>query len=298
SPNRRTISIVPVVEAVITIARETMDRRIWFSTDIADDLPDVLADSGQIEQVLLNLLVNARDAVVDRADVSDYHYRPSIRVSVTAETRERAAGVAVRVADNGPGMTEAVRRRAFDPFFTTKSVDRGTGLGLSIASGILASHQGFLDLETREGTGTTMTVWLPTPTDGAATPARPALATPRPTPARGRVLLVDDERMIGEVAEAYLAGAGFEVTLATSGAEAIRLARDAAFDIAVIDLNMPPPDGWAVLSVLRVMQPDVPVVIASGFAAAADVAERGGAALLPKPYNRDQLVAVVTGLLG
>ncbi len=111
------------------------------------------------------------------------------------------------------------------------------------------------------------------------------------------MLVVDDEVMIGEVAEAYLLGAGFEVTLTTNGTDAIQAALDMTFDLAVIDLNMPPPDGWAVLNALRTLQPGVPVVIASGFAAAAEVAARGGAALVAKPYSRDQLISVVSELL-
>lgn len=304
-PQRAAVAPTVILDAVVRMMREALDRRIWVSAEAADGLPDLFADRGQVEQVLLNLLVNARDTVIERMTQSGGDYRPSVRISVNERERKGARGVLFSVEDNGMGMPDAVRQRAFDPFFTTKPPGQGTGLGLSIVNGIVTAHDGVLDIITAPGSGTTITIWLPAAVEEPSDVVAPAagVAEPATTDAgassasRGRVLVVDDEPMIGEIARAYLMTAGFEVILRGSGSEAITVAERERFDLAIIDLNMPPPDGWAVLEALLQHDPTLPVVIATGYGSNSEVIERGGAAMVNKPYTREVLVRTVEQLI-
>jgi len=300
-PDRVATPPASVVDAVTAIGVETFDRRIAITESVEPDLPEIMVDAGEVEQVLLNLLLNSRDAVLERFEAQPGGYQPTIHVSAVAERRDGALGVAIRIADNGVGMPDAVRQRAFDPFFTTKRPDHGTGLGLSIANGIIASHDGLFDLSSREGVGTTATIWLPVLTSQAeSTPAdgNEMSSSAELSPLQyARVLLLDDEPLIGAVAEAYLGGVGLAVTVVHAGAEAMRAAASIRFDVAILDLNMPPPDGWAVLDTLHRTQPTLPVIVASGLAQPAEVVRRGARALIRKPYNRDELIRAVLGVL-
>lgn len=273
------------------LVREVLDRRIWFEVIAEDDLPAIEADSGQIQQVLMNLIVNARDAVLERALLSAEPYEPSIYLSGRKMAQDEIPGVVLEAVDNGTGMSEEVRARALDPFFTTKPVDRGTGLGLSMAVGIVQHHGGRLLLTSEVGLGTTCSIWLPAHTGTRGSSSNPE-GPPEPTGQPGRVLIVDDEPALAEVTAAFLAGAGYETVIANGGAEGIRLARGQAFDLAVLDLNMPSPNGWEVLDALRAMQPDYPVLMVSGYLNP-DEADRREVWFLPKPYGRGELVAAV-----
>lgn len=300
-PQRTAVAPALMADAMVGMMREALDRRIWVSANVPDGLPDVLADRGQVEQVLLNLLVNARDTVIERMVQSGGDYRPSVTLSVSEQEHGGRRGVSFTVTDNGMGMRDEVRRRAFDPFYTTKPTGQGTGLGLSIVDGIIATHEGAVEIMSAVGTGTSITIWLPVPQAGQGDPlAEPDQgagsgpeAADRQVSSRRRVLVVDDEAMIGEIAVAYLTAAGFEVVLMDNGAMAIAASVEERFDIAVVDLNMPPPDGWAVLEALLRHDPTLPVVIATGYGAEAEVLERGGAAMIHKPYGRDVLLRTV-----
>lgn len=278
------------------LVTETIDRRISITTSIGPELPAVHADRGQIEQVLLNLVLNARDAVLEEADHAGSGYTPAIAIGAQAEARDGAAGVSFTVTDNGSGISEDARARIFDPFFTTKPVDRGTGLGLAIVSGIVANHSGVIDVRSTPGAGATFDVWLPASPD--ATRATGALAPDEPIPASvpRRALVVDDEPALLAIAAAYLETSDFDVRTCDNGTDAIALANE-PFDIVVIDLNMPPPDGWAVLAAWRSRQPHVPVVIASGFVNPDEARSRGATVVISKPYQRDALVSAVTNAL-
>ncbi len=300
APTRAAVSPVDLISSVMAIASATMDRRITITAQDSSWLPDVMADRSQIEQVLLNLVVNARDAVMERAEQGDASYRPTVTILGGVATHQGTTGVTFTVRDNGVGIPADVRQRMFDPFFTTKPVGRGTGLGLSIVNGIIEGHGGTVEITSEVGSGTSITCWLPRagwlgqpadPAAGNASVRAGASITEQPTTAtRGRILVVDDEVAIGEVARAYLEASGYDVSLYQAGAQAIDAAEREHFDLAVVDLNMPAPDGWAVLAALKAGDPALPVVIASGFAAEADVLAQGACGLLFKPYGRDQLL--------
>lgn len=208
----------PVVERALQLAAETFYRRIELSLQVQPVRWGVLGDRSQIDQIVLNLLVNARDAVLDRAlQTADSDYVPRIEVSVGEGALDGGPAVSIRVADNGTGMSPEVRRQAFDPFFTTKPEGTGTGLGLSMVQSLGGRHRGVLSLETAPMQGCAFEVLLPLVPDPGSMPreAQPVLERSR---AIARLaLVVDDEAMVGEVVRAYLEDFGYRVRLVGGG---------------------------------------------------------------------------------
>ena len=188
-PDRRPCDVGAVVTQVITMCRNTFDRHIALTLVVADDLPAIRCAAHEIEQVLMNVLVNARDAVTGRADA-----RISVQVTTVPDpTRSENRMVKIAITDNGIGMDETLIVRAFDPFFTTKEVGRGTGLGLTTSYAIVRELDGTMTCTSTPGQGTTLVVMLP-----ASSPAQVAVPVQAPPPpARRRVLLVDDDASVG-----------------------------------------------------------------------------------------------------
>ncbi len=306
--DRAAISLAEVGHRVLALVSETLDRRISLDIEIVDAGPVVWADAGQIEQVIMNLLVNARDAVMARvtAGVEGSDYVPSVAMSVgmcsSDDCSRRAAGcVAFVVRDNGIGMPPEVRERIFDPFFTTKGPGEGTGLGLSTAYGIVDDHGGRLSVVSEVGEGTSFTMELPVATeaDVAALVAsvEPALAA-APGGMKGSVLLVDDEPLLLEIAEEALTREGYTVVAVPTGGDALHAITERRFELALVDVAMPAPDGWDVLAALQESAPETRVVMASGHALGRQVAERGAAGFLQKPYGLRALLRTVEQHIG
>jgi PAS domain S-box-containing protein len=261
----------------------------------------VRADAGQMEQILLNLVVNARDAMRAQGIVTI----STSRVTLTAGDRDRwqtlAPGryVQLAVSDTGEGMPPEVLERVFDPFFTTKPLGQGTGLGLAMVYGIVAHAHGAVDVESSPGEGATFTILLPEsePEHAADAPAAPS--APR---REGTVLLVEDEPAVRTVLRATLAKQGFRVVEAQHGRDALlvwRGHRD-AIDVVVTDLRMPEMGGRALAAALREEAPDLPVIFMSGYdeeALGEEEAAGAGEAVLQKPFATSDLVARITACL-
>lgn len=282
APRQVAMTPAELVREATLLSRETLDRRIWFTSHSDEDLPTIQGDPGQIQQVLMNLIVNARDAVLARTEQESGRFAPAIQLTSRAQDFEGHSGVVFEVRDNGTGMTDEVRARALDPFFTTKAADRGTGLGLSAVVGIVERHEGELTIKTAPGEGSEISVWLPC--RGESLEESSSLDAPRqgapgiaPEEVQPTVLIVDDEWSLGAIASAYLEAAGYEVIYAPDGNEAIRQAQGQAqtYSLAILDLNMPSPNGWEVMAALHRQDPSLPVVIASGFADADEARRRG-----------------------
>jgi len=237
------------------------------------DLRPVAADPSQMGQVLLNLAVNARDAVAGRG-------------TLTITTRNDEDEVVLEVADDGAGMDEETRARAFEPFFTTKPVGQGTGLGLSTVYGIVTQSGGSIDVVSEPGGGATFTVRLPVTelTPETATRHRP------PDRARGveRILVVDDEKIVRELLAQMLRAQGYEVAMAGSAAEAREL--EGPWDLLLTDVVMPETDGVSLSKDIDARN----VMFISGYDQEALVA--GDAAFLQKPFSRDELMRAVRAL--
>ncbi|MFT3829720.1 MAG: PAS domain S-box protein [Opitutaceae bacterium] len=263
----------------------------------------VLVDRGQLEQVLLNLCLNARDAMPRGG---------SLILRLAAAFDSAKAGklghppeeplAELRVSDTGHGMDEATRNRIFDPFFTTKSRDKGTGLGLAVVYGIVHQHGGSIEVASRPGEGATFTVHLPLQTESA--PA-PAIVDPTPravAPLGGTILLAEDNAPIRRVAVAALSHAGYTVHPVGDGLEAVEYFERHAdsIDLLFFDVMMPRLSGFEAADRCRALRPGVPVIFASGYAA--DSVEQqenipAGAHVLAKPYRVENLLALIAKLL-
>ncbi len=302
TPDRRPVVLTDTVGETLTLARETFDRRIELEEVLNEAIPPVDGDAGQLGQVVLNLLLNARDAVIERLEQAEElsGYTPHIGIRLcTIPNDDPALGPLVRltVSDNGLGIAPEVQVRIFDPFFTTKDVGSGTGLGLSTAAAIVSKHGGTLTVESTVGVGSTFMVALPP--SGALSNAPDIVETQaaqRILPVGRSVLVVDDESQILRVEQAILQSAGYEVTTASSGHAALEAIHRQDFDVAVLDLNMRSPDGWEVLAKIRESGVDTKVLVASGFAREDEVIERGGNGFLQKPFTGEGLVTAVSSL--
>jgi len=249
-------------------------------------------DRGQLEQVFLNLFVNAWQAMPGGGDLS---LETSNVELDEAFCRIYGIGagryVKVSVSDTGVGMDERTRQRIFDPFFTTKGMGRGTGLGLASAYGILKGHGGIITVSSEPGLGTTFDVYLPA-SRGDVLREEPALSGIEP--GRGMVLVVDDEPMIREVTREMLAGLGYDVLTAESGPEALEVfgARGPEIDVVILDMIMPGMGGGEVNQALQAMRPGVRVLLSSGYSLegqASEILEKGVLGFLQKPFRLDEL---------
>ncbi len=278
-----------VVDSVSRVCRSSFDRRIEVVTQIADGVPLVDGNADQLEQVLLNLCVNARDGVTEVTERT-----PKIEISLSPAPNDERDMVVLRVRDNGVGIESAIQARVFDPFFTTKDVGRGTGLGLSSVHGIVRHHGGWVTCDSKPGEGTTFEVYL-----NAAAASTPVPTDSAPTRAwgKGTILLMDDEEAVRHVVQGHLERCGYEVLLAVDGEEGLRMLSDRCddIDLVLLDLWMPKVSGHEVLERMAPEQPQ-PVILFSGYAIPEDVDERV-VATLEKPIPGQKLVDCVTRVM-
>jgi PAS domain S-box-containing protein len=301
---RETVDLNGVVRETGKMLRRLIPSGIELTTVLADELAPVNADGGQLEQVLVNLVLNARDAMPDGGSV----IVETMHVEVDAWPRGWATGLApgayvmLVVHDTGTGIDAQTQERIFDPFFTTKEVGQGTGLGLSIVYGIVQQSGGALRVFSRPGVGTTFRVIFPR----AGAPHRPRTPEPPPTVPgswSGTVLLVDDEPAVRRTTRRLLERAGFTVLEAANGEEALRTARahPGPLSLVVTDVVMPQMGGPVLAAQLARERPDTPVLYVSGYSR--ENAFPGGSAaaqgrFLHKPFTVEGLMEAVEGLLG
>jgi CheY-like chemotaxis protein len=288
---RAPMDLVRSVRRTLEMCRRTMDPRIALELTTADPVPAIEGNPGQIEQVLLNICLNARDAMESAGT-------PAPRIGIHIEPA-RAHEVRIRVSDNGPGMTEEIRARVFEPFFTTKEIGRGTGLGLATVHGIMEQSGGAVAVQSTLGIGSEFRILLP----ALASPAVPGEAIAEPVQratARGggRVLLVEDDAAVREGVRRMLGASGYEVVEAPDGSAALAAldADGSAFEALVSDVAMPSLDGRELSRAVRARWPALPIVLMSGFADP-DAVERDipGVTFLQKPLDVATLVAAVQG---
>jgi CheY-like chemotaxis protein len=251
----------------------------------------VLADAGQLESALLNIAINARDAMPD-GGLLWFACRevPARSPDLPAELAEHdgVSYVAIAVGDNGAGMSDEVKERAFEPFFTTKEAGRGTGLGLSTVYGFAKQSQGALRLDSTLGAGTTITLFLPGE-KGAATLDGEADASVGTVPPDLRVLLVEDDAEVRSVAQRFLAGLGCKVTSCANGEKALLELGPGQFDLLLTDIALGTGmRGTELAEQARQRFPGLPVLLMSGYASALLEAPPGWD-LLRKPYTRAEL---------
>jgi PAS domain S-box-containing protein len=284
----RAIDLHAMLPPLAALLQRTLDARIRIEVAIAPDCPPCLADAAQLEAALLNLAINARDAMPEGGTLRFAAARcalPPLPLPVDAQAW-RGGGVALALADSGVGMSGAVLARAFEPFFTTKEAGRGTGLGLATVHGFVHQSQGVVTLDSEVGVGTTVTLYLP----GASTaPAPPPAHGAAPSVPHGlAVLLVEDEPEVLRVVQTFLEQWGCRVVACSHAAAALEVAAGTArFDLLLSDVALGPGlRGDQLAERLRAQQPALPVLLMSGYAQDAPGARWP---LLRKPFTREQL---------
>ncbi len=265
-PQEREVQpLTPLVEESVALLRATLPASVRLDLHLPAEPLFAEVDAAQIQQVLLNLCTNAWQALPGQAG----HISVELAVATgDAAGRPTAGQARLRVADDGCGMDEATRARIFEPFFTTKPVGQGTGLGLAVVHGIVTASGGRIEVDSAPGRGTRIDVFLPlrqpAATDGSASPVAP------PAPGRGhgeRILLVDDDDVVGLTTEALLQRAGYRVTRVDNGLAAIETVREdpQAHALVITDYNMPGLSGLAVAEQIAAFAPQLPVLITSGY---------------------------------
>jgi PAS domain S-box-containing protein len=284
------VDVNETIADVVRLVSRTFPRSIAIRIVLGAPGATVLGDAGQLQQVFLNLALNARDAMPEGGELE-------IRTEhVAGEGRGR---LAVHVRDTGYGIPAELRERVFEPFFTTRRAEKGTGMGLAVVDTIVRSHRGTIRLESEVGAGTHFVVELP-----LSPAARPVRAAPQDAlvTGEGRVLVVDDEPAVRGVAARMLRRLGYDPREAAGGAEAIEQVRaePRAFALVLLDLDMPGMNGRACLRALRELDPQLPVVLSTGLPTSEleDLRDAEHVGLLPKPYVLAQLSETVAAAIG
>lgn len=301
SLSQHPLDLNQLVKSISELLSVTMSRKVKLVQQLAPSLPGVLGDDGQLQQVVMNLITNASEAIGDvegtvtlRTEVLELDADPP--GSRTPMPRGRV--VCLTVQDTGAGMAPDVLRRALDPFFSTKGT--GRGLGLAALAGILRKHGGGIAVESAPGSGTTFRVCLPALAELAPRP-QPAVEPPKPTPRReggvgARVLVVDDEPLLRRSATRLLTMLGCTVKEAASGEDAVARVAEApdGYDAVLMDLTMPGMDGFEATRRIAKLAPSLTVIVSSGYTAAElPQALPENTRALPKPYDLKQLEAML-----
>jgi PAS domain S-box-containing protein len=293
--------IVREIQAIIT---STFPKDITLETAVAKDVHPITGDATQLTQVLLNLCVNARDAMPHGGHIL-ISARNHALTDAEAQLHSAAPGAAyavLEVADTGEGMSKEVVDLIFDPFFTTKEVGSGTGLGLSTVQGIVSSHGGFVTVSSTPGEGSTFTVYLPARLAQAEPAALPANTSPAPQGHGELILLVDDDASVLSITQQTLEEFGYEVLAAEDGAQAIGIfsRQHDEIDLVLTDMAMPVIDGYALIAALNRIGRNVRVIATTGNPSAAamtKIGKSGVAHVLVKPYTADHLLRTIATVL-
>ena len=295
---KRPVELNELVSNVERMLRRVLGERTMLVASLSSEPLRVLADAGQLEQVIVNLVLNARDAISEGGCIQI----ATGRQSVEAREPQDGDGLTVgnyawlEVKDNGAGMTDDVQQRLFEPFFTTKSPGRGTGLGLATSFGIVRQHDGTIQVQSRDGEGTLMRVLLPLA--GAAEVVPRTSGVLPVAQSTGRVLVVEDEPQVRAIAVRALTSAGFDVQQAANGALGLALLKEqpSPIDVIVTDVVMPQLSGPELARAARAFDPKLGIVFMSGFPEAmhsAHASDFAGAAFLAKPFAPSALVDAV-----
>ncbi|MDR7037551.1 PAS domain S-box-containing protein [Methylobacterium sp. BE186] len=287
----RSTDVNALIEGMDALLGRSLGGLVTVTTRLGPDLPAALVDPDQLELAILNLCINARDAMPEGGTITIA--TGLVRV---ADDPELPAGsyLAVSVADMGTGIPPEILQRVCEPFFTTKAVGQGTGLGLAMVFGLAQQSKGRLRIDSAVGRGTLVELLLPpaeTAAEAEATPAAEAPVAARPA----RILVVDDDEEVRHVTASFLSDFGYRETEAPDGAAAIALLEESRFDLVVADLAMPGITGVDLAATVRERWPDLPVLILTGHAEAMQIPE--DVPVLKKPFGSGDLAARVSKLL-
>jgi PAS domain S-box-containing protein len=293
-PRFAAVDLNHLVRELVALMSETFPRNVSFNLELCDHLPPFAADQNQLQQVILNLCVNARDAMPGGGTIT---LTTRIETSAPGVT---GSAVCLQVSDTGTGIPPEVRARIFEPFFTTKSAQEGTGLGLAVVYGIVTGHRGTIDVDSTPGAGSTFTVTLPL---GESVAIAATGHGPVGFPGGNETLLiVDDEASLRTLLASTFGAKGYKTTSVANGREAIALLADPTryYDAILLDLNLPGATGLEVFATIRTHRPELKVVVTSGHItpqARTAFADHPASAFVAKPYALDDLGRQLRGLL-
>ena len=287
-----------VEETSRTFGRTRKD--IVVITELTEGPCAIEADQGQIEQVLLNLYVNAADAMPRGGELSlETSYVTEKHIANQSYQPKPGKYVLLTVKDTGHGMDRKTQERIFDPFFTTKGMGQGTGLGMASAYGIVKNHGGYIDVDSEKGVGTTFRIYLPASEKQIE---KQPLVEPRLGRKHGTILMVDDEDLVLGTGVAVLEKLGYRVLEATSGKEAIEIfeARKHEVDLVILDMVMPGISGGQAYDSMKKINPNMRVLLSSGYSLdseAKEILARGCNGFIQKPFTIDELSRTIQEIL-
>ncbi|MFA6439285.1 MAG: PAS domain S-box protein [Bacteriovoracaceae bacterium] len=296
------LNIPNLVREIVSMLNETFSKIVTIQTDIELQIPDISADHTQIHQAILNLCVNARDAMPDGGEII---------IAVTTAPREDLIShfnnvdhkqyVCVSVTDTGTGMDEQTQARIFDPFFTTKEKGKGTGLGLSVVFGVMQSHKGFVRVNSSLGVGTTFYLYFPVQST-TGNSEQVLREQQKLVGGAETILLVEDEEPLRTVTKALLEAFGYTVLTANDGMEAVEIYKQYQHTIALVltDVGLPKLTGFNEFKQLKAINADVRVVLASGFfepESKSEMVKAGAKGFIQKPYNMDEILIKIREIL-
>ncbi|HTR81199.1 MAG TPA: PAS domain S-box protein [Bacteroidota bacterium] len=292
-----------LVKELISMLYETFPKIITFSRTLEKDLPLIDADHTQLHQTVLNLCVNARDAMPNGGTLA---IRTS-KISGDSLRQQFAEArnidyVCVSVADTGEGMDEELTKRIFEPFFTTKEKGRGTGLGLAVVHGVIHAHHGFINLESEIGKGTTFSLFFPVSSVERDQSSSGLTESEGPPGGVETILLVEDEELLLGIVKSLLERRGYKILTATNGYEAVSVYKEHASEIKLVltDMGLPHLTGVEEFVRLKQINPDVKVILASGYVdqeLKAEMLKTGLKAFVQKPYSPDEILEIVRKVL-
>ena len=285
------VNVNSIIGELAKMLGETFPKTITLSLQLERALPLLAVDRTQLHQALLNLCVNARDAMGDKGSLT-----LSTRLvdgSTIARRFATAAGktyAEIAVSDSGMGMNEGTKGRIFEPFFTTKEVGKGTGLGLSVVFGVVQEHQGFVDVESEIGMGSTFKIWLPVPEGIVPGPGATQRHTEDAPGGTETILVVEDEELMLDLVASVLEQKGYRVLLARDGEEAMKIhqANIGRIDLVLSDIGLPKLDGWESCQQMKQADPTMKIILASGYLEPelkSEIMKVGSIGLIRKPYS-------------
>jgi PAS domain S-box-containing protein len=288
----RPIVVNDIIEETLRLFERSIDKTILIEKKLTDEVCIIHGDDGQLQQAFLNLLINARDAMPDGGTITVQSKHKQVEEDTTATPEiHKGLYVAVSITDTGVGMDKKTQQHIFEPFFTTKDVGKGTGLGLSVVYGVINSHNGFVTVQSELTHGAEFTMYFPIipAAENFQQQVRPSKLE------RGteRVLVIDDENDVADIISGMLDSLGYQVTHVDSGQKAINLyKRKKRFDAVVLDLNMPKMSGKETFIKLKKIDPNIRVVISTGYGDRvidASLGKAAGDTFLQKPYQIEEL---------
>ena len=295
-----TVDLNSTILEVVSLLTRTVNKNISVTEHFDTDQATVLGDPGQLQQIVLNLAINGRDAMPQGGNLTFRTWRQALDAEqvMAHPGAEPGVFVALSVSDTGVGIEKKNLRRIFEPFFTTKALDKGTGMGLAMVYGIVKAHQGFVDVESDIGKGTTFTVYVP------ATDVVPATAHAANLPRKGHghILVVDDEEVVRKLTHEMLQRSGYDVVTAADTTEAVTWyrAHPHEADLVIIDMVMPGKDGQECFKALKAIDPDVRAILSTGYGLdghAQDTLDAGMVGYVQKPYHMEDLITAVADAL-